>query len=98
MVGDRSRLRGWQARVFVGLFGGYTLLAASRAGISIVGKYMILPAANGGFGFAETDIGKISSAFTAAYGLSKFMGGVASDLVSCRLLFSVAILCAGISN
>jgi sugar phosphate permease len=52
----------------------------------------------GDLGFSMVEIGYISSSFSIAYGFSKFFGGIVSDLMSCRLLFSLGLILAGCSN
>lgn len=88
----------WQRRVFGGLFLGYLVLAGARSGVSVASADMMAPVTAGGFGLSKKQLGTILSAFTLAYGPSKFLGGVVSDLVSCRLLFAGAVLLAGLAN
>jgi len=59
---------------------------------------MMEPVEKGGFGFTKEQIGTILSAFTLTYGPSKFIGGVVSDIVSPRLIFTFCVASAGAAN
>jgi OPA family sugar phosphate sensor protein UhpC-like MFS transporter len=43
-------------------------------------------------------IGNISTSFSIAYGISKFVGGVVSDFLPADILFSAGLFLAALSN
>ena len=45
---------------------------------------------------SKSDVGMIASNFALAYGMSKFIGSVVSDYVSCKNLFTLSIFCTSI--
>ena len=49
-------------------------------------------------GFTIQDLGKLNSAFTAAYGGSKFLGNILTDFFSARQLFVLGLAAAGVAN
>ncbi|CAM9893377.1 unnamed protein product [Heterosigma akashiwo] len=48
--------------------------------------------------FSKMEIGSITSSFTLCYGLSKFIGGVLSDMFSNKVLFTAGLFCAGLTQ
>jgi hypothetical protein len=72
-----GRLQSYQRLVFALLFGGYFLYTVGRRGVSASQVSM-----KAELGFEMEDIGLLNSAFTSAYGGSKFLGNVLCDFFS----------------
>lgn len=72
---------------FAGLCLGYAILSGMRKTLSVS-----LPMLMADLELSKSDVGVIASNFALAYGLSKFIGSVLSDYVSCRVLFTSSIL------
>jgi len=79
--------------VFAGLFLGYCVYTVARRATVVAAKDL-----QQHLRLDNKELGAINSAFAIMYGLSKFFGGVASDFVSCRLLFAGGLFFAGVSN
>ena len=90
---DLKSTRTSYAGVFFALFVGYCTYTVARRAVVIVTRdlqaQMLL---------SNSDIGAINSSFSIAYGMSKFFAGVATDLVSPKLLFAGGLFFAGLSN
>lgn len=85
--GRRRRL------VFLGLFQGYLFYTLARRGVVVASHDL-----QRDLGFTKAEIGLISSSFAAAYGACKFFGGIASDSISCRVLFAAGLVVAAVAN
>ena len=48
--------------------------------------------------FNKTDAGAVATAFSIAYGLSKFVGGILSDFCDADLLFASCLLVTSVLN
>ena len=88
-----AKLQRWQTLVFVALFGGYFLYTAGRRGVTAAQDSL-----KSELGFTMSDIGTLNSAFTAAYGLSKFVGNIMTDFFSAKQLFVLGLAAAGVAN
>ena len=85
------------ALTFCALTIGYATYSASRRSLPVAMPFL-LSNSSAGPGLTNVELGMLSSSFSIAYGLSKFFGGVLSDFVSCRALFTGGLLLAGICN
>ncbi|KAK2722282.1 glucose-6-phosphate exchanger SLC37A4-like [Artemia franciscana] len=81
-----------QLFLFSILFLGYATYAYSRKSVSLT-----LPVLLSSGILDKTGAGAIASAQNLAYAISKFIGGVLSDKLSPRLLFSAGLLLSGLS-
>jgi sugar phosphate permease len=72
---------------FIALCLGYAILSGIRKTLSVS-----LPLLMADLELSKSDVGVIASNFALAYGMSKFVGSVLSDYVSCRILFASSIL------
>ena len=79
--------------VFWTLFQGYMAYTVGRAGVTVVSRNLETE-----YGLGKADFGAILSAFSLAYGLSKFVGNLATDHVSPSSLFAGALCLAGVAN
>ena len=90
---DLKSMRNSYAGVFFALFVGYCTYTVARRAVVIVTRdlqaQMLL---------SNSDIGAINSSFSIAYGMSKFFAGIATDLVSSKILFAGGLFFAGLSN
>eukprot|EP00741_Cyanophora_paradoxa_P018989 tig00021108_g18332.t1 len=80
----------WRARVFMGLFIGNMASNFTRASFTYVA-----PVLRSSGAVTLEQIGIITSIFPIAYGFSKFISGIAGDLVSPRLLFALGLFVTG---
>ena len=91
-------LRYYQFRTILLLSVGYLMICVARKALSVT-MPLLLAHNEGKTSFlSETDIGSISTAFSASYGLSKFVGGVLADFLSCSSLFALGLALAGGCN
>lgn len=88
-----AKLQRWQTLVFAALFGGYFLYTAGRRGVTAAQDSL-----KSELGFTMSDIGTLNSAFTAAYGFSKFIGNIMTDFFSAKQLFVLGLAAAGVAN
>ena len=77
---------------------GYATYSASRRSLTVAMPYLLKGQSISGFSMTELELGALSSAFSAAYGVSKFFGGVLSDFVSCGTLFAGGLVFAALAN
>ncbi|CAL4100835.1 unnamed protein product, partial [Meganyctiphanes norvegica] len=82
----------YQSAVFTSLFIGYACYTYNRKSVSYT-----LPALFTQELLTKNGAGAIISFQNTAYGISKFMGGIMSDRVSARLLFSSGLLLSGVA-
>jgi sugar phosphate permease len=87
-------LRSAQTRAVVGLFVGYCLYSAARRGLTVAQTRGMREELS----LDIVDVGALNSAFTAAYGVSKFGGSVLCDFASESLVFSAGLVLAGAAN
>lgn len=94
-MGDLSKskaqlLKSYQRAVFAALFLGYACYTYNRKSVSYATPTLLAA------GLVTTNtVGVISSCQNMAYAVSKFLGGVLSDRISARLLFSFGLLLSG---
>lgn len=85
-----GRLRSYQRAVFLALFLGYACYTYNRKSVSYATPTLLAA------GLITTNtVGVISSCQNMAYAVSKFLGGVLSDKISARLLFSFGLVLSG---
>ncbi len=72
---------------------GYAMYCVARRALSVTMPLLLKEPS-----ISETDIGSVSSAFSAAYGVSKFVGGILADLMSCSSLYTLGLFLAALSN
>ena len=88
-----AALARWQATIFASLFIGYFLYTVGRRGVTASQD-----ALQSELGFTMGDLGALNSAFTTAYGASKFLGNLLTDFFSARQLFVLGLAAAGVAN
>ncbi|XP_042238380.1 glucose-6-phosphate exchanger SLC37A4-like isoform X1 [Homarus americanus] len=93
VAGKQETLQSYQRAVFGALFLGYACYIFNRKSVS----YAIPTLLASGLITTNT-IGIISSCQNTAYAISKFLGGVLSDRMSARVLFSMGLAMSGAST
>ncbi|KAG0720442.1 Glucose-6-phosphate exchanger SLC37A4 [Chionoecetes opilio] len=88
-----QQLQSYQRSVFAALFLGYACYTYNRKSVSYATPTLLAT------GLITTNtVGVISSCQNMAYAVSKFLGGVLSDKMSARILFSVGLAMSGVST
>lgn len=82
-----------QRTIFWTLFLGYAVYAYNRKSVSLA-----LPALMRDLHLSKSDAGLIVSSQNMAYAVSKFAGGVLSDRISSRALFTAGLVLSGIAT
>lgn len=77
--------------IFSVIFFGYAMFGYNRKGVSFVIPKLLEE------GLGNEQVGLILSSQNLAYAISKFLGGIISDRLSSRLLFSVGLLTSGLA-
>ena len=77
--------------IFSVIFFGYAMFAYNRKGVSFVIPKLLEE------GLGNEQVGLILSSQNLAYAISKFLGGIISDRLSSRVLFSVGLLIGGLA-
>ena len=78
---------------FIALFFGWFFYLFCRKTFSST-----MPQLTYSAGFTKDQLGSIASSFSFAYGISKFLGAIASDHTDLGLLFSTGLLLCGVST
>lgn len=81
--------------VFAGILLGYTSLYLNRGTLTYSAPVMVQDIS---LGLSKTDIGAMTSAFPAAYGLSKFLGGMLGAAFSPRLMLACGLMATSVIN
>lgn len=81
----------YQAVIFASMFIGYMTYMYDRRTFTYAFPALIDE------GFDKNQLGLIVSSQTTAYAISKFLGGVLSDQISARILFSFGIFLSGVA-
>ena len=87
-----ERLRQNQLYTFIIIFIGYATYAYNRKSVSFVIPKLL------DHGLQPDQVGLIASSQNLAYAISKFLGGIASDRLSSKLLFSLGLLVSGLAT
>lgn len=88
-----QQLQSYQRAVFAALFLGYACYTYNRKSVSYATPTLLAA------GLITTNtVGVISSCQNMAYAVSKFLGGVLSDKMSARILFSFGLAMSGAST
>jgi sugar phosphate permease len=82
-----------ELRLIFGLFTGYACYSLLRKSLSVSVPFM-----RTSLNLTKTDIGNISTSFSIAYGVSKFVGGVVSDFLPADILFAAGLFLAALAN
>lgn len=77
--------------IFSVIFFGYAMFAYNRKGVSFAIPKLLEE------GLENEQLGLILSSQNLAYAISKFLGGIISDRLSSRLLFSIGLLTSGLA-
>lgn len=77
--------------IFSVIFFGYAMFAYNRKGVSFAIPKLLEE------GLGSEELGLILSSQNLAYAISKFLGGIISDRLSSRLLFSVGLFISGLA-
>lgn len=77
--------------IFSMIFFGYAMFAYNRKGVSFAIPALMKQ------GLDHDELGLILSSQNLAYAISKFLGGIISDRLSSRILFSAGLLISGLS-
>lgn len=85
-----SRLRNYQVTIFATLFIGYGIYAYNRKSVSLALPKLMEE------GLDKNQAGLIISCQNVAYAISKFLGGILSDRISARVLFSIGLTFCGL--
>uniref|UniRef100_A0A2L2Y3K3 Glucose-6-phosphate translocase n=1 Tax=Parasteatoda tepidariorum TaxID=114398 RepID=A0A2L2Y3K3_PARTP len=85
-----GRLRTYQVSIFATLFIGYACYAYNRKSVSLALPKLMEE------GLDKNQAGLIISCQNVAYAISKFLGGILSDRISARVLFSIGLTFCGI--
>lgn len=88
--GKQEQLQVYQRAIFAALFIGYACYTYNRKSVSYA-----LPTLMASGLLTTSSVGIISSCQNTAYAVSKFLGGVLSDRISARLLFSLGLGLSG---
>ena len=88
-----NKLLIYQVVIFGTLYFGYGFYSFTRKSMSYMFPYM-----TNSLNITKNDIGVVISSQNAAYALSKFIGGILSDVISCRVLFGSGLFLSGILN
>ncbi|RWS25065.1 Glucose-6-phosphate translocase-like protein, partial [Leptotrombidium deliense] len=83
-------LRYHQVTIFTSLFIGYACYAYNRKSVSFAMPKLMEQ------GLGKNEAGLIASSQNLAYAISKFLGGVLSDRLSSKLLFSFGLFMSGV--
>ncbi|GIY42333.1 glucose-6-phosphate exchanger SLC37A4 [Caerostris darwini] len=87
-MGDK--LRTYQISIFTMLFVGYACYAYNRKSVSLALPKLMEE------GLDKNQAGLIISCQNVAYAISKFLGGILSDRISARILFSTGLTFCGL--
>ena len=79
--------------VFISLFLGYSSYYFSRKSYTFA-----IPALLRDLKLTKSELGVITSGFSAMYGVGKFTGGLLSDSLSARTMFTAGMLLTGVIN
>lgn len=79
--------------VYISLFLGYSSYYFSRKSYTFA-----IPALLRDLKLKKNELGVITSGFSAMYGLGKFAGGLLSDTLSPRAMFTAGMLLTGVIN
>ena len=71
---------------------GEMLFSSSRRALSLATPNMIAS------GLSAKEVGTIASSLSCVYAVSKFSAAIATDRMSCRVLFCVGLAGAGVAN
>lgn len=85
-----DKLKNYQISIFTTLFIGYACYAYNRKSVSLALPRLMEE------GLDKNQAGLIISSQNVAYAISKFLGGILSDRVSSRLLFSSGLTACGL--
>lgn len=88
-----SSMKSHELMLTFGLFVGYGLYSLLRKSYSVA-----LPLMRATLSLSKTDVGNIATSFSAAYGISKFIGGVVSDFFPPEAMFAVGLFLTALSN
>lgn len=77
--------------IFSVIFFGYAMFAYNRKGVSFAIPKLLEE------GLGSEELGLILSSQNLAYAISKFLGGIISDRLSSRILFSIGLLISGLA-
>ncbi|KAG1651662.1 Glucose-6-phosphate exchanger SLC37A4 [Nymphon striatum] len=86
-----EKLKRFQLKIFISIFTGYAFYAYTRKCVVYIFPYLT------SLGLTTNHLGLLISCQNAAYAVSKFVGGIISDGVSTRLLFSTGLFLSGTS-
>ena len=78
--------------MLLSLTSGEMLFSSSRRALSLATPNMIAA------GLSAKEVGTIASSLSCVYALSKFSAAIATDRMSCRVLFCVGLVGAGVPN
>lgn len=87
-----SKLVSYQLTIYATMFIGYACYAYNRKSVSLAMPKLMEE------GLTKSDAGLIASSQNLAYAISKFLGGILSDRMSSKLLFSTGLLMSGVAT
>ncbi|MCB1117342.1 MAG: phosphoglycerate transporter protein PgtP [Chlamydiia bacterium] len=89
----KKRYAYWRWRTFFGMYSGYAMFYLTRKSFNAA-----KPALMEGLGLTITDLGILGTAFSLAYGLSKFLSGVLGDRSNPRYFMGIGLIVTGVLN
>lgn len=87
-----NKLEAYQITIFATMFIGYGCYAYNRKSVSYALPKLMET------GLQKSEAGLIISSQNMAYAISKFLGGILSDRMSSRVLFSMGLLFSGLAT
>ncbi|XP_076371133.1 glucose-6-phosphate exchanger SLC37A4-like isoform X1 [Tachypleus tridentatus] len=87
-----KKLKSYQLIIFTTMFIGYACYAYNRKSVSFAMPKLMEE------GLSKNEAGLIASSQNMAYAISKFLGGILSDRISSKLLFSSGLVLSGIAT
>jgi OPA family glycerol-3-phosphate transporter-like MFS transporter len=83
----------WRLRILYSTIIGYAAFYLLRQNFPTA-----VPALELEFGYSKTQIGWIMTAFSAVYGIGKFLNGYLSDRANARYFMAIGLLCCAVIN
>lgn len=83
----------WRWRIFYSMFLGYAFYYLTRSSLTFA-----MPALIDDLGYDRGQLGLLATIWALAYGLSKFVSGIAADRSNARYFMSVGLILTGIFN
>lgn len=89
----QTTYRYWRWRVFYSMLFGYAFYYFTRNSLTFA-----MPALMADLGYDRGQLGLLATIWALAYGLSKFVSGIAADQANARYFMSVGLILTGLCN